>query len=517
MQLALLENVNMSNALMPKVKDSFNKTADVVDAIAKLFGNKKTISGGADTTDLKTKVQLAYSQQKNSPPEILLNRIRVCCLARTRMESNASDTLLSVQIIEEAAKFYDIDKWLTPGEKAESICRRHQEESLANLRKTVSKMPPEDRAELEKNITEELGNLNHEEREAVLRDLQLDTLSGEAVTKALLASGGPLASMAALSAAGFGAYIALTTIIHAVATTLLGITLPFVVYTTATSVLSLLTGPIGWLLTGATVLVAWRRSDTKLLRSLFAGLVTSAADVLPSPSKFIPPSAQLNPSLTDSAAEAVESFEKITAVAELAADASRKHFAQASERLALAEAAKAQAKRAIESTRGRLGTPNLESNETARLIAERHEAEELAFTAMSDVEYYKKEIAIVTKECDRLERESAQLRERKMHFEDGEGKRLTDLWAIHFPKISFGHQPVRWILRKHHNEQLSIEKKLMELVQSDDPAALSLGKMNASGEHHLAFRLEQVECRMYYRVKGQTITITELGTNQETH
>ncbi len=65
--------------------------------------------------------------------------------------------------------------------------------------------------------------------------------------------------------------------------------------------------------------------------------------------------------------------------------------------------------------------------------------------------------------------------------------------------------------------RLSLEKKLIELSQSDDPAALSLGKMRATGEHHLRFRLEQVECRMYYQIRGQTIHITECGTNQETH
>jgi hypothetical protein len=517
MQLALLENVNMSNALMPKLKDGFNKGAAVVDTIAKFFGSKTTIVGSADATDLKTKVQQAYSRHKGRPSNLLINDIRICCLSRTGMESAVSDTLLSVRIIEEASKFYDIDEWLTPAEKAESVTRRHQEESLANLRKMVAKMSPQERDALEEAITQELNDLPHEQRTAVLRDLRLDTLSGEAVTKALLASGGPLASMAALSAAGFGAYVALTTIIHAVATTLLGITLPFAVYTTATSALSLLTGPVGWLIAGATMFFTWRHSETKLSRSLFAGLVTTAADALPSPATFVPPSSPLNPNDADKTAEAAESLAKKTAVAEWAMEASRKQLAQVNEQIGRAERATAKAQRDIESTQKRLSVPSLGTNEVVSLRAELKAAEELAYAELGRSEQLKMENAVLAAERDRLEREAALQRERQTAFEDGEAKRLLDFWTIHFPGITFEHQPVRWTVRKRHKERLSLEKKLIELNQSDDPAALSLGKMSASGEHHLRFRLEQVECRMYYRVNGKAIHITVLGTNQETH
>ena len=96
MQLALLENVNMSNALMPKIRDGFNKGAAVVDTVAKFFGGKTKIVGGADATDLKAKVQQAYSRHKGRPSSLLIKDIRVCCLSRTGMESAVSDTLLSV-------------------------------------------------------------------------------------------------------------------------------------------------------------------------------------------------------------------------------------------------------------------------------------------------------------------------------------------------------------------------------------------------------------------------------------
>lgn len=198
-------------------------------------------------------------------------------------------------------------------------------------------------------------------------------------------------------------------------------------------------------------------------------------------------------------------------------EASRKQLAQVNEQLGRAERASVTAQQDIENTQRRLSAPNLGSDEAARLRAELKAAEEMAYAELARAEQFKKEIAAVTVQRDRLQSEALQQRDRQTAFEDGEAKRLLDFWTIHFPRITFERQPVRWTVRKRHNERLSLEKKLIELSQSDDPAALSLGKMRASGEHHLRFRLEQVECRMYYRVTGQAIHVTELGTNQETH
>ena len=82
--------------------------------------------------------------------------------------------------------------------------------------------------------------------------------------------------------------------------------------------------------------------------------------------------------------------------------------------------------------------------------------------------------------------------------------------------MTFGRQPASWVIHKPHRDRLSLEKKLMELHSSDDPVALSRGKLH-TGEHHLKFRLGEIECRMNYRVEGMRTTITRLGTNKEMH
>lgn len=80
-----------------------------------------------------------------------------------------------------------------------------------------------------------------------------------------------------ISSAGFGAYMALTTIMHAVMTTLLGITLPFAAYMTATSALSFFLGPVGVALMVLAVLtVTGTRGQKRLDHFVLAYAVTQA-------------------------------------------------------------------------------------------------------------------------------------------------------------------------------------------------------------------------------------------------
>jgi len=145
------------------------------------------------------------------------------------------------------------------------------------------------------------------------------------------------------------------------------------------------------------------------------------------------------------------------------------------------------------------------------------DAENLALKSMIKEDEYRSQINQLLAQKDQLEKEAASARAKLAAFEDGETNRLLEFWAVHFPKMTFERQPARWVVHKHHRERLSLEKKLIELHNSEDPVALSLGKFKTTGEHHQKFRIGQVECRMFYRVERSQIKITKLGTNQETH
>ena len=517
MQLALLENVNTSNALLPSAQAALKWGAKAINGIGSLF-DKGTLVDEPLVVELKDRVRDAYAAHKSEPASRLLQEIRRECRERAGMNAADSDTLVSVKMIDEAAAFYDIGEWLTPGEKAEAVSRRHQEESLGNLRKMVANMSPKERTALEHEISGDLASLPHEQREAIQRDMNLDTLSGKSLTNALLAAGGPLASISALSAAGFGAYLALTTIIHAVATTVLGITLPFAVYTTATSTLSLLTGPVGWIIGGLTMMATWYYSERKLSRSVYAGIIASASGHSASPSAFVPPSTPLDPTNTDRAAEAANALELSASNAQIAVIASDKRISIENGRLIASESARRQALQTAEERSSKLQSPApLSADAAVRLRAEKAEAENIAIGMMIKEEESQAEIKRLKAEKTILERQALAAKAKLTSFEDGESSRLLEFWALHFPKMTFNRQPATWVVHKPYRDRLSLEKKLMELHNSDDPVALSRGKLRKTGEHHLKFRLGEVECRMNYRVEGTRTKITQLGTNEEMH
>ncbi len=59
---------------------------------------------------------------------------------------------------------------------------------------------------------------------------------------------------------GFQIYVLATTVVGAL-TSALGITLPFIIYTTLTRALGFVIGPIGWIFLGATVLFQLNRPN----------------------------------------------------------------------------------------------------------------------------------------------------------------------------------------------------------------------------------------------------------------
>jgi uncharacterized protein YaaW (UPF0174 family) len=101
---------------------------------------------------------------------------------------------------------------------------------VKTLQKLFAQLPDEDR----RLLAEELG------KEAQDPNIVGELLSGGAIVLARLS--------------GFQIYILTTTAVGAL-TSALGITLPFVVYTTVTRGLSIILGPIGWMLLGVSLLL----------------------------------------------------------------------------------------------------------------------------------------------------------------------------------------------------------------------------------------------------------------------
>ena len=90
-----------------------------------------------------------------------------------------------------------------------------------------------------------LSKMSEEKRTALLNEFSQTNKIDKEKTNAMKKAASTGTVMALLSAGGFPVYVAATTALGAI-TGVLGITLPFAAYTTLTSMISTILGPVGW-------------------------------------------------------------------------------------------------------------------------------------------------------------------------------------------------------------------------------------------------------------------------------
>jgi hypothetical protein len=153
------------------------------------------------------------------------------------------------------------------------------------LAEAVARASDEQRRQLESRIADDLAHLSEPEREA-LRAALGDDLSGGLLLRVATTGGGAIMFAGGVQLAGFGAYLALTTVMHAVATTLFGVTLPFAAYTTATTALSLASGGLLAIPVLASWLLFYSSATTRARRAKVPTAITmilAADEARPAP------------------------------------------------------------------------------------------------------------------------------------------------------------------------------------------------------------------------------------------
>jgi uncharacterized protein YaaW (UPF0174 family) len=186
-----------------------------------------------------------------------------------------SDDELSVRVVSLATKCFkkEIAEELSPAQKADAIYQRYNERLVAQAKEKYEKASAEEKKKIDANIKKEFDSMSNEQKEELRKALGVEEITSDTLGKLIKTTAGTTALLVALEASGFGAYMALTTIIHAIFTTTLGITLPFAVYTSATSALSFLLGPGGLLLFVGVEIFMFNRSKKKIVYELLAQIV----------------------------------------------------------------------------------------------------------------------------------------------------------------------------------------------------------------------------------------------------
>lgn len=278
--IALLRQQTMKNIF----SDKFNSTATTgrkaINSVMGFFGKSKKTNDDIDREskenhqDINNKIKEEIRALQSYSQEQLYTLF----IDEVREELDIPDSslaLLSNKIIASAAKTDpSINEELDIEQKADIIYQK----TLQSIISSLEKQSDEERDEMIRQLDMELDSLSSDRKELIKQSLQTDHLSGEVLRNSLLKSSVGIGSLITVGSS-FGAYIAINTIIHAIFTSFLGITLPFAVYTGVAKGVSIIAGPIGWCALGGYSIYSFIKTSGKLTSAMMSVVVFIAMTI----------------------------------------------------------------------------------------------------------------------------------------------------------------------------------------------------------------------------------------------
>ncbi|AGX43109.1 hypothetical protein [Clostridium saccharobutylicum] len=276
--IAMLEAVNMGNVIKGYGTTVANKGAKVINSIGGFFGKNPNVKVVEEK-----KIEDYILEEKNKI--VNLNRSQLdhklidALKEKVNMDGVQSNDAISAYIINLVADYLNISENLTVAQKADGIYRRYLEKLLSSIQKELGSQNEEEAEKTIKEIEKNVKNISESDKEKLKEVLEIENLTGNEIRNVLMKAGTPALIIGAMSASGFGAFMALTTIIHAVFTTIMGITIPFAVYTGATSALSFILGPAGIAFIAGTTVWQFTKGNKKLKNEILAQLIFASINV----------------------------------------------------------------------------------------------------------------------------------------------------------------------------------------------------------------------------------------------
>lgn len=278
--IALLRQQTMKNIFSDKFNSTVTTGKKAINSVMSFFGKSKKTNEEIERQDkenhqdINDKIKEEIRILQNYTQEQLYNLF----IEEVRKELDVPDSslaLLSNKIIVSAAKTdSSISEELDVEQKADIIYQK----TLQSIISSLEKQSDEERNEMIHQLNEELDNLSSDRKELIKQSLQTDHLSGEVLRNSFLKSGIGISSLITVGSS-FGAYIAINTIIHAIFTSFLGITLPFAVYTGVAKGVSIIAGPIGWCALGGYSVYSLIKTSGKLTSAMMSVIVFIAMTI----------------------------------------------------------------------------------------------------------------------------------------------------------------------------------------------------------------------------------------------
>lgn len=278
--IALLRQQTMKNIFSDKFNSTVTTGRKAINSVMSFFGKTNKTNDDIDREskenhqDINNKIKEEIRALQSYSQEQLYTLF----IDEVREELDVLDSslaLLSNKIIASAAKTdSSINEELTVEQKADIIYQK----TLQSIISSLEKQSDEERNEMIRQLDIELDSLSSDRKELIKQSLQTDHLSGEVLRNSLLKSGVGIGSLITVGSS-FGAYIAINTIIHAIFTSFLGITLPFAVYTGVAKGVSIIAGPIGWCALGGYSIYSFIKTSGKLTSAMMSVVVFIAMTI----------------------------------------------------------------------------------------------------------------------------------------------------------------------------------------------------------------------------------------------
>ena len=278
--IALLRQQTMKNIFSDKFNSTVITGRKAINSVMGFFGKSKKTNDDIDREskenhqDINNKIKEEIRALQSYSQEQLYTLF----IDEVREELDIPDSslaLLSNKIIASAAKTDpSINEELDIEQKADIIYQK----TLQSIISSLEKQSAEERDEMIRQLDMELDNLSSDRKELIKQSLQTNHLSGEVLRNSFLKSGVGIGSLITVGSS-FGAYIAINTIIHAIFTSFLGITLPFAVYTGVAKGVSIIAGPIGWCALGGYSIYSFIKTSGKLTSAMMSVVVFIAMTI----------------------------------------------------------------------------------------------------------------------------------------------------------------------------------------------------------------------------------------------
>ena len=278
--IALLRQQTMKNIFSDKFNNTVTTGKKAFNSVMSFFGKSKKTNDDIDREskenhqDINNKIKEEIHALQSYSQEQLYTLF----IEEVREELDVPDSslaLLSNKIITSAAKTDpSINEELDVEQKADIIYQK----TLQSIISSLEKQSDAERDEMIRQLDIELDSLSSDRKELIKQSLQTDHLSGEVLRNSFLKSGIGIGSLITVGSS-FGAYIAINTIIHAIFTSFLGITLPFAIYTGVAKGVSIITGPIGWCALGGYSIYSLIKTSGKLTSAMMSVVVFIAMTI----------------------------------------------------------------------------------------------------------------------------------------------------------------------------------------------------------------------------------------------